>query len=242
MGDDDHGHAFAGQFFDDRQYVADQFRVEGRGGFVKQHHRRAHGQCPGDGHTLLLAARQLMRVFAGVIEHADLFQQGQAQQAQFFTRAMGVIDRGEHHVLQHGLVGKQVEALEDHAHVHNVLHVHFVAERAFRVLRAAQKWLALQGDLAMVEAFEAIHGADQRGFARAGRADDRHHFAPAHIQVHAFEHFQFAIRLAHALRLQGEFARGSLIAVTSGHHLAQFSRGDGFGFAAGHVQMVFQQV
>lgn len=64
MGDHDHGAAFLGQGLHHFQDFADQFRVQGGGRLVEQHHLRFHCQCPGDGHTLLLPAREVRGVFA----------------------------------------------------------------------------------------------------------------------------------------------------------------------------------
>ncbi len=59
MGDHDHGHAFAGQVRHHIEDLVDHLRVQGGGGFVKEHDLGLHGQGPGNGHPLLLAAREL---------------------------------------------------------------------------------------------------------------------------------------------------------------------------------------
>ena len=58
----------------DGEHLADQLRVEGAGDLVEQHHVRVHAQRPGDGHALLLAARQADRVLVGLVAHADPLQ------------------------------------------------------------------------------------------------------------------------------------------------------------------------
>ncbi|MNG17921.1 hypothetical protein D3C84_1019410 [compost metagenome] len=100
-----------------------------------------------------------------MLQHAHFAQQRQAQQAQIIATTMGVIDRCKHDVFQGRLVREQVEALEDHPDLHDALHMHLVTQGALRFIAAPQKGLALQSDFAMVEAFQAVHGADQRGLA-----------------------------------------------------------------------------
>lgn len=56
MRDDDHCGAFLGQFSDDLQHFADQFRIQSRSGFVEQDDVRIHCQSAGDTNPLLLAS------------------------------------------------------------------------------------------------------------------------------------------------------------------------------------------
>ncbi|MNI64840.1 hypothetical protein D3C73_1203070 [compost metagenome] len=60
---------------------------------------------------------------------------------------------------------EQVEPLEHHADMHDAMHVDLVTQRAFRLIDAAQKWLPLQADVALVQGFQAVHGANQGGLA-----------------------------------------------------------------------------
>ena len=65
--DHQHRHAFVGQRADHLQNFADQLWVQGRRGLIEQHQHRAHRHGAGEGHPLLLAARQLRRSFHHVI-------------------------------------------------------------------------------------------------------------------------------------------------------------------------------
>ena len=67
VGHHDHGGAAAGQLADDPQHLAGKLRVQGGGGLVEAQHVRLHAQGPGDGHTLLLAAGELMGVVPGPV-------------------------------------------------------------------------------------------------------------------------------------------------------------------------------
>ena len=62
VGDHDHGHAVGSQAPHHVEHVPHQLGVEGRGGLVEEHELGRHGQGPGDGHPLLLAAGQLVGV------------------------------------------------------------------------------------------------------------------------------------------------------------------------------------
>src|SRR5207302_6249855 len=77
--------------------------------------RRLHRECPRDRDALLLTTGELARVGLALVAESDARQQPQT----FFLRLLG--RRTEHalgrlrHVLERGLVRKEVEALEDHA-------------------------------------------------------------------------------------------------------------------------------
>src|SRR5205823_4620582 len=90
-------------------------------------------------------------------------------------------------------VRKQVEALEDHAHV--------LAQRAHRAGVAVQQRLAVDAERAFLEGLEAVDAAKQRALARAALADDRNHLARLDGEVDALEHLVCAEALAQALDL-----------------------------------------
>jgi hypothetical protein len=46
--------------------------------------------------------------------------------------------------------------------------------------------------ISAIDAFKGVNGADQGGFAGAGRADDADHLAVFHFQVDAFQHLVLA--------------------------------------------------
>ena len=53
------------------EHLADQLRVERRGGLVEEHELRLHGQGAGDGDALLLPAGELRRVGVQLVVEAD---------------------------------------------------------------------------------------------------------------------------------------------------------------------------
>src|SRR5712691_5874305 len=56
VGDDDHGHALAGEVQHDVEHFVDDFGIERAGGLVEEHHLGPHGERARDGDALLLAA------------------------------------------------------------------------------------------------------------------------------------------------------------------------------------------
>ena len=56
------------------EHLTHHLGVKGGGGLVKQHHLGVHGQSAGNGHALLLAARELGWVFVLVGQQAHTLQ------------------------------------------------------------------------------------------------------------------------------------------------------------------------
>ncbi|VTR65512.1 6-pyruvoyl-tetrahydropterin synthase (fragment) [Desulfosarcina cetonica] len=113
----DHGHALAGQGLHDIQYLADHLRIQGRGGFVEKHHLGIHGQRAGNGHALLLPARELVRKDIDLVADADFLQQrhGFFRGCTAGTFAHDLLGQG--HVFQNRFVRKKVKGLKHHAHL-----------------------------------------------------------------------------------------------------------------------------
>ena len=75
VGDHHHGHTLLCKVFHNIQYLADHFRIQCRGGFVKKHHFRIHAQGTDNGNTLLLTAGELIGVSICPIRQTDAIQQ-----------------------------------------------------------------------------------------------------------------------------------------------------------------------
>ncbi len=198
MSDNQHGHAFAGQRLNDLQHFAYQLGIQRRGRFVKQHDVRLQRQRPGDRHALLLAAGELSGVLVGMGQQADAVEQRQGLLAGDRLVQQLVIARGQHHVVEHRAVGEQVEALEDHADApYPGAHLAFVDDGS-----ALKIVLAVENDLPAIKAFEGVDGADQGGFAGAGRADDADHLPVLHLQIDAFQHLMLPPGFANAPQIE----------------------------------------
>ena len=72
VGDDQHGAALVGQLPHHAQHLADQLDVERRGRLVEQDQLGLHRQHAGDGHALLLAAGQPLRIVVELMAEPDL--------------------------------------------------------------------------------------------------------------------------------------------------------------------------
>jgi hypothetical protein len=79
VGDDDHRHAGLGQLLHRVEHLVDHLGVERRGRLVEEHHLRLHGERPGDGHPLLLTARELARVLVRLLGDLDPLEQLHAE-------------------------------------------------------------------------------------------------------------------------------------------------------------------
>ena len=140
----------------------------------------------GDGHALLLAAGELGGDLLRLLGDADAAQELHGLLLGLGLRRVQDLDRAHGHVLEDGLVGEEVEALEHHADLG--------AQRG-ELLALLRQRLALDEDLAGVDGLEAVDGAAERGLARAGRADDHDHLALVDGEVDVLEHVELAVVL-----------------------------------------------
>ncbi len=117
VGDDHHGHAFFGELLHDAEDFADQFGVEGAGGFVKEHDFGFHAEGTGDRYPLLLAAGKLVGIGSGFLQKADFVEEEPGDFSAFSRGLFEDFLGGEGEVVEDGHVGEEVELLEHHAHL-----------------------------------------------------------------------------------------------------------------------------
>ena len=115
VGDDENGHAAAGQLPDDVQDLLDHFRVQSGGWLVKKHDLRLHGHGPDDGQPLLLAAGELPGILIGLVPQTHPAQQGHGLLFRLILGDLLFQNRGQCHIFQHRQVGEHIEMLEHHA-------------------------------------------------------------------------------------------------------------------------------
>src|SRR5713101_3754436 len=96
-----HGHAFLGEIRHD----------------VEEHDPRLHGEGAGDGHALLLSAREICRVLVRLVGDADAREEIPGDLLGLGRREPLDLRRRQHDVLEHRHVREEVEGLEDHAHL-----------------------------------------------------------------------------------------------------------------------------
>ena len=140
--------------------------VEGAGGLVGQDQGRVAHQRPGDGHTLLLAARQLVGLAAQLVAQAHLLQHRLGAGPALAAGHPGV-DQGHLHVAHQVELGQQVVLLEHEAQ-------HLVAYGGKLIAAHPAHVPAVEPVDAgggHVQAADDVHAG---GFARAGLAHDGH--------------------------------------------------------------------
>ena len=185
VGDEQQGHAFTGQPAQHRQHLAAQFRVEGAGGFVAKEDLRFHRQGPGDGHALLLPARQLGRPVMRAVRQPHLRQQVHRLLPRLGHGHPVHMERSFHHVLESRPVREEVELLEDHP-----------GAAAQSLTQGAVGGLGGPGlDAHVAEAqgsriggLEPVEASQQRALAATARAEEGHDFAGRLPVVDAVEH------------------------------------------------------
>ncbi|MNM44339.1 hypothetical protein D3C81_552330 [compost metagenome] len=159
-----------------------------------------------------------MRVLVGMGQQADLVQQRIGTMLAQFAR-LAVVPRCQGDVVENGAVREQVEVLEHHADVPHA----FAQAGAVGFVRRFDEFFAEQQNVAGIDGFQAVDGADQRRLAGAGWPDDRDHLAVLDIQVDAHQHLVGAIAFLDVLQLQD---RRRVVA-------GGFARSVGQGFGAG---------
>ena len=183
MGHHHHGHAGLRQLLHDLQYLAHHLGVEGGGGLVEQHDLRLHGQRPDDGHALLLSAGQLGGPVVGTVGQAHALQEGHGLLLGLRPGLLLDLAGGHGQVVQHRLVGKQVEVLEHHAHLLAVQgQIHLFAGDVH----------AVEDDRAGRGLFQQVQASQECALAAAGRPDDGHHVALADVRGHAVQRLDIA--------------------------------------------------
>ncbi len=180
-------HALRRQRLHDGQHLVDELGIERRRDLVAQEGDRLHGERPGDGDALLLAARELVRVGVELVREADLVENAPCDGLGFRLRGLLDDHLREHHVAARGMVREQVEALEDHADLQS---------QRLQVGRILPDMGSRDRDRTIVDALEPVDASQQRRLARAALADDGDHLAAVDVEVDALEDLVCAEALA----------------------------------------------
>ena len=113
MGGDQHRHPTGGELADHVQHLGHELRVEGARDLVEQEQVGLHRERPHDRDTLLLAARQPVRVGESLVGESEPLEE--LRRPAIGGRPVEAKDlaRPERHVVQDAHVREQVERLED---------------------------------------------------------------------------------------------------------------------------------
>ena len=143
---------------------------------VGQEQRGIVDERAGDGHALLLAARELVGMMVRAIRQAHEFERPQRPGVEFFRRqTRAPVEHWQLHIFQRRGPREEVEALED--------------EPDFLIAEVGQRVAVERGNIHAVEpvasagrAVEAAEDVHHGGFAGAARAHDREKFAGLHLE------------------------------------------------------------
>ena len=204
VGNHDRGHLRQGQLLDHVEHLFDHLRVEGGGRLVEQHYLGVHGQRPGDGHPLLLAARQLAGVLVGLLGDAHPFQQTHRRLLGLGPGLVADPDRRQGDVGQHGQVGEEVELLEHHSDL---------PSDGVDVAQVLGELDPVHHDPPLLVFFEVVDAADEGRFARSRRADHHHHLAVVDGAGHPVQRLEVAEPFADVLAHDGRVLSGCCAAV-----------------------------
>ena len=171
---------------------ARRLRIEAGDGLVGQHEQRVLHKRPSDAHALLLPARQLVGAYIGEVGKAHLAKDLEraallilAEQAEHARNGGFVAQTPLQHVLDGRGAMHEVVVLEHHGDA--------TAARAQRAAVHPRHVVAVEDHRPFRGVDEAVHAAQERGLARARRADDADELAPAHLEAHAVERPRAAV-------------------------------------------------
>ena len=179
VGHNDHGRALPGKVAHNGKHLTHHFRVQSRGGLVKEQQLRVHGESPGNGHPLLLTAGNLPGPGMDIGGHAHLFQVLHGIGLRFLPALFQHLRLAHHTVFQHGHVGKQIKGLKHHPHMGPVL-------RSPDPL--AVNLLPMKEDVPGGRGLQQVHAPQKGGLAGAGGADDAGHIPGRDRKVNVFQH------------------------------------------------------
>ncbi len=185
--DDNHGDALLADL---SQRLEDEGRgrgVERGGGLVEYQHARAHGENGGDGHLLLLSARE--RGYLAVAQVGDahgLERLGNAL-LDLVVGDAKVLEAKEHLVLDHRGHHLCVDVLQDAAH-----HLRDVGERDVAGVVPVHQRGAVER-AAVVVGDGARHHGGERGLSGARGANHAHELALANAQRHVAQRGVLAV-------------------------------------------------
>ena len=187
----DHGDVLLRELDHNVQNLLDHLGVECRGRLVKQDDGLLGAQGAGDGDTLLLTAREVLRILTGLMCHTDALERGDGDLGRLLLALLLQLDGRERQVAEHRHVGVQVELLKHHGAV--------LASHLQVILLGKRR--AVDNDLARRGLLKIIDAADERRLTRTGRPDHYELLAALDGEVDIFEHMQVAKVLVEMLDL-----------------------------------------
>ena len=162
--------------------------VEVAAGLVGEDDGGVVDEGAGDGDALLLAPAHLVGLVVLPVGQAEVFQELQGAAVRLVAGRFLDVGR-QADVLQRRELGQEVVELEDEADG-------LVAEGRQFLFVEAEDVLPADAEGAGVRPVQRPEDVQERGFARAGFADDGHHLRPGHGQVHPLENVEGVVGFA----------------------------------------------
>ncbi len=202
VGDHDDGRPRLVDLFEEIHDLARHGRVQVARGLVGQDHLGIAGQHAGDGHALLLAARELRRQVAQTRREPHLGR-GALDALLALLRRQAPVAQRHVHVVEHVEIGNQIEALEDEPDL-------LIADARHLAVRKPADVLVVEVILPLLEAVEETRDVEERGLARARRTGDGDELPFFHFQREIAQrpglHQSRAIDLGNVFHLQHGFS------------------------------------
>ena len=192
-----HGDALARHLDHHIQHFLDHFRVERRRRLIEQHDlgRQAQGTCDGD--ALLLAARKLQRILAGLFRDTHPLQLHHRLFFGVSFRHLADPHRRQRQIFQHREMRKQVELLKNHAD--------FFAH-VIDCLDVVGQFDAVHEQMSLLVFLKPVDTANQGGLAGARGAANNDTLAGCDVQIDIPQHMEIvAVPLVEFFELDDRF-------------------------------------
>ena len=188
MGDNQHGHPLPCQLRHYTEHLPDHFGVQRTGRFIKQHGGGMHGQCAGNGRTLLLSAGKLCRKLVGLILYAYPFKQLHRFPARSRLSLSQHIPRCQAQVFKDRHVRKKIKGLEHHPDP---------GTHPCQFTALLRNRLSLNPDFTGINRLQPVNRPAQGRLSRTGGPDNHHNLSPVNRERNIPEHVERPKMLVH---------------------------------------------
>jgi len=177
--------------FQEFQCFVSAYRVEGGRGLVANDQAGFVHKRAGNGHSLLLSARELVGIGFESLSQADSLKDGACPLFRFGP-GFPLQDEGDRDIFHRCECGDEIELLENKADI-------LAAEAGYLTVTHCSEVLVKDGDLAFLELQRATDHAQERCFSAARRTDDHENLAKSCLQAGTLERKNAGVAAGEAL-------------------------------------------